>query len=457
MDNILKTIISKKLIKKNETIGIGVSGGEDSMALLHYLKNLQEKLEVEIVAIHIDHNLRPTSVKDAFFVVNYCKKNRIRSYKFKVDVNKIAKESKQSIETAARDARYGVFESLIKKGIVDKVILAHHMEDQAETVLLHLFRGAGLSGAKGMAYSNKDIFIRPMLNTRKSEIKRYILENDIPYVEDETNKENVFQRNFIRNEVFPLIESRFPKVVESLNSFSLSCQEDDNYIASQVILDALIFESDKVVKIPITYFLNPPSLSSRIIFKALECIKVFQDIEKKHIELIRTLALRGDNGARIKLPMDVVVHKEFDYITLTNEIKKKDTKIRKFRSGSFTVEGFGKVITKREVINDNTENRLKSIERPEGSLIIDGKKLPKNCIWRFKEDGDFITKFGGGTQKLTTYLLQKKIPLRQRDNIPVLVFDKEVFVVAGVDISNNVKVDNDTKLAYVISVEPIKK
>ena len=167
--------------------------------------------------------------------------------------------------------------------------------------------------------------------------------------------------------------------------------------------------------------------------------------------------MRGDNGARIKLPMDVVVHKEFDYITLTNEIKKKDTKIRKFRSGSFTVEGFGKVITKREVINDNTENRLKSIERPEGSLIIDGKKLPKNCIWRFKEDGDFITKFGGGTQKLTTYLLQKKIPLRQRDNIPVLVFDKEVFVVAGVDISNNVKVDNDTKLAYVISVEPIKK
>jgi tRNA(Ile)-lysidine synthase len=443
MENILKTIISRKLINKNETIGVGVSGGPDSMALLHYLANLQDELEFEVVAIHIDHDLRETSAQDAFFVLNYCKKNRIRSYKFKVDVNKIASESGQSIETAARDARYGVFESLIKKGIVDKIALAHHMEDQAETILLHLFRGSGLAGARGMDYKKRNMYIRPMLLTRKKEIQNYLLANDVPYVEDETNKEDVYQRNFIRNKVLPLISSRFPNVVDALNNFSASCQEDDDYISSQVVLDALMFENNNTVKIPTTYFLNPPSLSSRLVFKALEAIKVFKDIEKKHIEMIRNLAINGENGSKIKLPMDVVVHKEFDYITISNEERKVNNNSWAFKCGNIDIDGFGRLTIKK----------AKDLNPTEDTLIIDGKKLPKNSLWRFRKDGDFITKFGGGTQKLKTYLLQKKVPLRQRDNVPVLAFEDEVFVVAGVDISDKVKIDNSTTSAYEISVK----
>ena len=443
MDNILKTIIDKKLIKKNETIGVGVSGGQDSMSLLHYLTNLQDELEFEVVAIHVDHDLRETSAQDAFFVLNYCKKNRIRSYKFKVDVKKLASESGQSIETAAREARYGVFESLIKKGIVDKIALAHHMEDQAETVLLHLLRGSGLTGARGMDYKKKNIYIRPMLLTRKKEIQNYLLANDVPYVEDETNKEDIYQRNFIRNKVLPLISSRFPNVVDALNNFSMSCQEDDDYISSQVVLDALIFENSKTVKIPTAYFLNSSSLSSRLVFKALEAIKVFKDIEKKHIEMIKNLAINGENGSKVKLPMNVVVHKEFDYITITNEEKKTNTNSWDFKCGSIDIAGFGKLVIKKS----------KDLKKSEDSLIIDGKKLPKNSTWRFRKEGDFITKFGGGTQKLKTYLLQKKVPLRQRDIIPVLAFEDEIFVVAGVDISDKVKIDSTTTSAYEIFVK----
>lgn len=443
MKNILKIINEKKLFKRNETIGIAVSGGMDSMALLHYLANLQEELDFEIVAIHIDHSLRESSSQDAFFVLNYCKKNRIRSYKFKVDVNKLASENSQSIETAAREARYGIFESLVKKGIVDKIALAHHMEDQAETILLHVFRGSGLSGARGMDYKKRDIYIRPMLQTRKSEIKHYLISNDIPYVTDETNNEDIYQRNFIRNKIIPLISSRFPNVIEALNNFSMSCQEDDDYICSQVVLDALIYENSKIVKIPTAYFLNPPSLSSRLIFKALESIKIYKDIEKKHIEMIKDLAISRENGTKIKIPMNIVAHKEFDYITLTNEERKINNKSWQFKCGVFNVEGFGKLIIKK----------AKELKKSEEGLIIDGKKLPKDSIWRFRKDGDFINKFGGGTQKLKTYLLQKKVPLRQRDNIPVLAKDDEVFVVAGIDISEKVKIDNDTTSAYIISIK----
>ena len=196
MEHVLENIKNFNLIKKGDTIGVAVSGGKDSMALLHFLSALQLDLDFEVVAIHIDHSLRPSSAQDAFFVMNYCKKNHIRAYKFKVDVKALAEKSGNSIETEAREARYGVFESLIKKGIVDKIALAHHAEDQAETILLHLFRGSGLSGARGMDIKKKDIYIRPMLQTRKSDIVRYIDDYEIPFVEDETNSEDVYQRNF---------------------------------------------------------------------------------------------------------------------------------------------------------------------------------------------------------------------------------------------------------------------
>ncbi len=443
MEHILQTIKANDLIKTGDTIGVAVSGGQDSMALLHYLTVLQTEFDFEVVAIHVDHSLRDASAQDAFFVMNYCKRNHIRAYKFKIDVAKLAKESNQSVETAAREARYGVFESLINKGIVNKIALAHHMEDQAETILLHLLRGSGLAGARGMEYEKRGIYIRPMLLTRKNEIKKYINFNDIPYVEDETNKEDIYQRNFIRNKIMPLISSRFPNAVEALTGFAQTCKEDDDYISSQVVLDALIFENDKTVKIFTAYFLNSPSVSSRLVFKALDAIGVHKDIERKHIDLIKNLALSGQNGSKIKLPMDVVVHKEYDFLTLTNEQKEISKFSAPFKCGTINVQNFGKLSIKKS----------KDLIQPKDALIIDGKKLPKDASWRFRREGDMITKFGGGTQKLKTYLTQKKIPLRQRDLIPVLASDFEVFVVGGVDISEKVKIDQTTTLAYTISVK----
>lgn len=440
MEHILENIKKLNLIKRGDTIGVAVSGGRDSMALLHYLSSLQNELDFEVVAIHVDHSLRETSGNDAMFVMNYCKRNHIRAYKFKIDVALLARQKNQSIETAAREARYGVFESLVKKGIIDKIALAHHAEDQAETILLHLLRGSGLSGARGMEYEKRGIFIRPMLETKRSEIQRYINDNDISFVEDETNKEDVYQRNYIRNKVMPMITARFPNAVEALNSFANSCKEDDNFISSQVMSEALILENSKTVKIPCACFIGASSLSSRLVFKALDMIGVYKDIERKHIELIKNLALSGQNGSKIKLPMDVSAHKEYDYVTLTNEQKEVKILNLEFKSGTFAVDGFGKLV-------------IKKTNKPEingETLIVDAKKLPKDVSWRFRQEGDVITKFGGGTQKLKTYLAQKKVPLRQRDCIPVLAHENEVYVVAGVGISEKVKIDETTKQAYII-------
>mgnify|MGYP005768114625 FL=1 len=127
-------ITKNKLFKRGEIIGVGCSGGSDSIALLHYLAKNQEKFDIEVVAIHVDHEIRENSYMDADFVKEKAKELGVRYYKFRVDAPKIARERGLSLETAARDARYGVFKSLVQKGLVDKIALAHHMSDQAETI-----------------------------------------------------------------------------------------------------------------------------------------------------------------------------------------------------------------------------------------------------------------------------------------------------------------------------------
>ena len=302
MENIKRLILQNNLISQGDIIGVGVSGGKDSMALLCYLQNLSKELDFEVVAITVDHSIRENGAKDAQFVVDYCKSNNIRVYKFKIDVPLLAKEKSMSLESAAREGRYGVFKTMLQKHVVDKIALAHHKSDQAETVLMHLFRGSGVTGLKGMNVVRDKIFIRPMLNTDEKQIWKYVLSNNIPTVEDETNQDNEYSRNLIRNEILPVILKRWPNAINAIINFSNLASEDDDYILSQVPTDAFIVGENEI-KIPLTYFLYPNPITSRMIYKALHMIGVNKDIETKHIEIIKNLAKNGENGKRLELPL----------------------------------------------------------------------------------------------------------------------------------------------------------
>ena len=262
------------------------------MSLLHYLHKLTNEIEFEIVAIHIDHCIRENSSEDARFVVDYCKEKMIRTYKFRIDVPKLAEQKKTSLEETARDARLGVFDALIKKGVADKIAIAHNSRDQAETILINLFRGSGLAGVSGMEIIRDNMFIRPMLNTSKKAILEYIEKNCIPTVEDETNKDNSYSRNYVRNLILPLIEERWQGAVEKIVNFGKDCYDDNNYISQFILTDAIIFE-DKIAKIPCSYFVYPNAIISRIIFKALGKIGIGKDIERIHIEMIKNLGING--------------------------------------------------------------------------------------------------------------------------------------------------------------------
>ncbi|MBO5394305.1 MAG: tRNA lysidine(34) synthetase TilS [Clostridia bacterium] len=436
-------IVSNKLFKAGEIIGVACSGGSDSIALLHYLAQNQEKFDIEVVAIHVDHAIREDSYLDVDLVRETARELGIRFYKFRVDVPKIAKEKSMGIEEAAREARYGVFKSLINKGLIDKIALAHHAQDQAETILMHIFRGAGLAGAKGMEARSEKIYVRPLLNTSKEEILQYIDDNRLEYRDDSTNKDNSYNRNFVRNVLIKEIETRWPNAVQSIVNFGKAVKEDDDFIRKHVYDDALIYEK-KTVKIPISYFLYDKAIVTRVIFKALKNIGIVKDVERRHINLICALATSGENGKKITLPFEAVAIKEYDFLTICNKQKEVITINIPFKCGEFDVAGMYKLVVKR----------VKEFEGKHG-LLLDYRKVPKDAAWRFRQDGDFFTKFGGGTKKLKAFLIDKKIPARLRDQIPVLASGSEVFAIAGVEISEKVKVE-DVPTAYLIQLRKYK-
>ncbi len=434
-------IEKNKLFRRGEVIGVGCSGGSDSIALLHYLATNQDKFDIEVVAIHVDHEIRENSLMDADFVREKAKELGVRFYKFRVDAPKIAREKGVSLETAARQARYGVFKSLLQKGLVDKIALAHHTSDQAETILMHIFRGSGIAGAKGMSPISDNVYVRPFLNTSKEEIYQYLNENQLDFVEDYTNDDTSFNRNFVRNVIMKNILSRWPNAIEAIVNFGQAVTDDDDFINKQIYADAIINE-DKTVRIPTSYFLFDSAIVTRIIFRAVKSIGIMQDIEKKHIDLIKNLALSGENGKKISLPFEAVAIKEYDYLTIINKHIEKVKFEAPFKCGEFELPNGNKLVVKR----------VKDFDLENGQLLIDYRKVPKDAFWRFREDGDVFTKFGGGTKKLKSYLIDKKVPARLRDNIPVLASGNQIYAIAGIEISELVKVE-DVPTAYLVEIK----
>ncbi len=440
MQNILGFIKENNLIKKGQIVGVGVSGGSDSMALVHYLSRLQEDLDFEVVAIHVDHSIREESREEAEFVVKKCKEMGIRAYKFKIDAPKIAKERNLSIETAARDGRYEVFESLIKRDVIDTVALAHHQSDQVETILMHIFRGSGVKGARGMEPIRDKKYIRPMLTTTKREIIDYVNYNGIDYVDDKSNFDQTYNRNFIRGKLMPEILSRWPGAEQAIINFGKAVSEDDDYITSQIHDDAVIYEGKKAM-IPVSYLLYQNAISSRMIIKVLKNIGLVKDFEKVHIDMIKSLAL-AENGQKISLPYNLLAIKEYDYVVLFNATKEVVKFDAEFKCGEVDVPKFGKLVVKR----------VKEFPKENGVLYIDYRKVPKTAKWRFRQDGDMFTKFGGGTKKLASYLVDKKVPQRLRNFLPVLADGNDILVVAGVEIAEKVKMTGEPT-AYRIELK----
>ena len=230
-----ETIDAEKLILPKERVWIAVSGGMDSMALLHALSMVKEEKKCSLGVLHIHHGLREASDEEWTFVEKTAKELQVLFYGVKVDVQKIRKQEKTSIEEAARIARMNAYQTALSETGFTKVATAHHAQDNAELFLLRLFRGSGSLGLSGMAYFRPEGIIRPFLNLWPEEIQSFVKENKIPYREDESNQDMRFDRNRVRHELFPLLEKQYaPGIKEALHRLSMLTRDEEVWLEGLV-------------------------------------------------------------------------------------------------------------------------------------------------------------------------------------------------------------------------------
>ena len=249
INKILNTIKKYNLIQENDKIVIGVSGGPDSICLLHLLHTLKDELKIEINVAHINHMIREEADEETKYVEEMCKSMNIKCYIKKINVIQKANSEKLGTEEAGRNARYEFFEEVLKLTNSNKIATAHNANDNAETVLMNIFRGTGISGLKGIEPIRNGKFIRPLIECERIDIEKYCDDNKLNPRIDKSNFENIYTRNKIRNLLIPELKEKFnPNIVNAINKLSdIATQEEqfvDNYI-EKIIKEKLKVSEDE--------------------------------------------------------------------------------------------------------------------------------------------------------------------------------------------------------------------
>lgn len=431
----LEYLIDDEYVCSGDRIAVAVSGGADSMLLLWALLDKQKKVDFFMKVIHVNHNLRGAeSDGDSKFVQDFCAKKKIPCEIVSVSVLEKKSESKTTLEETARNLRYDAIFKVMKNDKLDKLFLAHHKNDQAETVLMHIFRGSGIGGAVGMTNSNK--IIRPLLSLSKSEILQLAKEHGIKFVTDSTNLKNDTARNYLRNVIIPEIEKIYPNAVGSIYEFSKKCEAVQRYI-EKLADNGSVISDDGGVLVKGEAFDGESFVVRERIKSAFFSLGVLSDIEEKHYKSILAL-MQLQVGSKVDLPHGVVARKTYQGIRLFKaKSKRKSDTDYPFVVGSFVFDDFMKI--EAEIIP------AEKVVYGDGNLYADLSKIPINSVWRLKKAGDMFSKLGSGSKKLSDYFTDKKIDCDARATLPVLATDSAVLVVAENDISEKVKIDGDTE------------
>ena len=235
---VLNTIKKYNLIENGDRVVVGVSGGPDSISLLHILNKFYKNniLDFEIIVAHVNHQIREEANDDEEYVREYCEKNNIKFYAKRIDVIKYANNNKMGLEEAGRKIRYDFFDEILEKEHANKIAIAHNKNDKAETIIMNIIRGSGISGLRGIEPIRDNKYIRPIIECERAEIEKYADENDLNPRIDKTNFENDCTRNKIRNIVLPYIKKEFnSNIIETMNRLSNLAIETDEYIQKQVL------------------------------------------------------------------------------------------------------------------------------------------------------------------------------------------------------------------------------
>ena len=412
----IKTAIEKyRMFCGEENVTVALSGGADSVCLLHALISLKDIYNIKISAIHINHNLRgDESLRDEEFVKSLCKKLRVPLTVKSIKVKELAEQSGESIELAARNARYAEF----KNCGADKVATAHTASDNTETVLFNMLRGAGLKGLCGIP-AKRDIYIRPLIFCTRQDIEKYIAENNLEFVTDSSNLSDDYSRNLLRHKAVPVLKELNGSVENTVTSMCQGLKEDLDFLettANKFYEQCLAKDKIKVDELKTQHI----SVIKRVLSRYY-AEKTGGTPDSLHIERMTETLL---NVTKKSLPQGFYCEVKNNTFYIEREEKKsqKTFETKVIYSDTYKINN---LLLKNAIDCDTIVGDLKVRTRLEGdSITLRGR----NC-----------------TKSLKKLFNELKIPKEERDNIPVAADDEGIVWIFGVDVSKRNAISAETK------------
>ncbi len=436
---VAKFIQTHGLIAPKGKVLVGLSGGPDSVALLHVLL----ALGYDVCAVHVNHEIRGADAdEDEAFVRVLCESLRIPLTVERLDVPAMAEVEGKTLEQAARDARYDCFARLAAVFGASVIAVAHHRDDQAESILLHLFRGSGLTGLVGMRPRRGNV-VRPLLCVKRADIETYLSENGLSYCTDTTNFLRCATRNRIRLDVIPYLrENLNPAIVDSLCSTAELLRRDEDYLDS-LARSALAEACTQVGYDRRKLAAQPLPVLTRALRIALCAAGATADVDRCHIERLCSM-LAAQTGTRADLPHIAawISNENICFGTIPD-------------SPEFCVPFCLSGITKTPLGDFFAKPFVGEIEKSPAVGYMDAGKLPDGLCVRTRRDGDRFFPLGApGRKKLKDFFIDRKVP-REGRALPMLYAQEEALFLPGYGISETVKVDSSTRDILRVTYHPI--
>ena len=444
-------------------IVVGLSGGPDSMALLHVMV----ELDLEPIAGYYNHNLRKDSNQEADFVQDYTESKKIRFMEGSGDVRHYAEMQNLSIEEAARNLRYDFLFQLASGMEAGAVVVAHHSGDQVETLLMNLLRGSGMRGLSGMKvvskpnpWSDSIPLIRPMLEISKDQILDYLSNHEIPFWEDPSNLESIYHRNKIRQELIPQLEKLVPGFSRRMLQTALIFTEDNQTLdqfSNKAWESCVNTQGTSFIQIAREKFLkNPPSIQRRMLKKALRALRPefmnlsFQQVERA-IEFFKDPTQKASNWvAKVNLSQSAkkIVISTWETDLIKDQFPQMLTQ-KKFpcpEQGEFSL-GNGWYFSIGSI--DYSPEQFGQIEFPKDDfqVWIDKSALGENPEIRIRKEGELISPLGmdGKSMKVSDLMINEKIPALYRELWPLVVQSDTTLWIPGGRVSHQARVTAETK------------
>ncbi len=463
LEKVRNFILDNRLISKGDTVIVAVSGGPDSLCLLHLLYRMSAEFDLKLVTAHLNHCLRPEAEQEAKAVEKISSEWSLPFETRAVDIRRFKKEHGVSEEEAGRLARYRFLFEMAGKYGASRIALGHQLDDQAETVLLNIIRGTGVDGLAGILPLRtwRGIkLVRPLLCLTRSEIESYCQSNALHPSIDSSNLETDYTRNKLRLELIPRLESQFnPRIREALSRLASLAAADRSFLqglAKEKLAKIARSGRKHIVLMRNELLSLSPALKSRVVRLALKRLVSLKKIDSRHIDQVLILAETGTTGQSISLPGGIAVRLEYDRLVLLGEAGREPAALE---AVPLNVPGTtclpGGTVIKAKIID---RKNLKWAPSPFRAYL-DYDSIPLGTLTvRSRRPGDRFHPHGAsGRKKLKDFFIDRKVPSYRRDSVPLVTVGDEILWVAGLRIAHPYRVTEKTERVLQLEYRALKR